>query len=127
MDFRLEEETKKLVEIAAKLTDMTVSGYMNHLVNKCKDKILDDIGEGLAEITMVNSLVDLGALGIKDVNEIAAMVRSKFVLSVLESENNEFRESFFNNKEEWRKVVKSWAAEYYKENKEQDTLSDETK
>jgi len=119
MDFRLEDETKKLVEMAAGFNSMTVSGYMNYLVNQCKDKILDHIGNGFAEIAMLQSLVDIGALEQQDVTEINTLVRKEFVLSLLkESENKEiYKDFYFKEKDMIQKHVKDFVAEYIKNKK----------
>jgi len=119
IDFRLDEEAKRLVEIAANLNGMTVSGYMNHLVNMSKEKILNDIGDRWAELATLDALVDLGVLDKMDVTNLNLLIRMKmteFVLS--ESENKEvYLDFFIKEKNMFQKHVKEIVAEYIKNKK----------
>jgi uncharacterized protein YjgD (DUF1641 family) len=95
MDFRLEEKTKRLIETAAELKDMTVSGYVNHLIEQCQEKIIDDIAYGFTAKQLIRNV-----LGEDEEKEMAAIVRDHLVQKLLTD--------WPDNLNIWGKMVTDW-------------------
>ena len=102
MDFRLEENTKRLIEMAAAMQDMTVSGYINFLVNQCLEKIIDDIAFGFTAKSIVKSV-----LGEEEEKEMSAIVRLHLVNKIIEqdSENLNIYSELIH---EWKQIFSDY-------------------
>jgi uncharacterized protein (DUF1778 family) len=98
IDFRLEKKTKQLVEIAAHLNDMTTSGYMNYLVEKSIEKIIDDISYGLTSEELLSRILDD-----TERNELSAIVKQNIALNFAK-ENFENEDLYFKIQSDYKKV-----------------------
>jgi uncharacterized protein (DUF1778 family) len=98
IDFRLENKTKQLLELAAQLNDMTLSGYINHLVEQSREKIIDDIAFGLASEKLIGILFDE-----EDRKELTAIAKRRITLDFAE-ENFGNEDFYFKIQSDFKKV-----------------------
>ena len=115
-DFRLDEDSKKLVEMAARAMEMTTSSYMNLLVERNKKTIIDDIASVLAQNALCSALIEIGVLDTEDEKKMDSLFRLAFVNKVIE-DNDLYKEYLYNFQEKMKVFVKDFVADYIKEKK----------
>lgn len=107
MDFRLDEKTKRLIDLAAEMKDMTASGYINHLVEQSREKIINDIAYGFTSKQIIRNV-----LGEEEEKEMASIVRNHLVHEIINQDPE--------NLNIWGKLVSDWKViftDYIKEKK----------
>lgn len=112
-DFRMDEDSKKLVEMAARAMEMTTSSYMNMLVDRNKETIINDIASVFAQNSLCSALIEIGVLDAEDEKKMSSFFRSAFVNEIIK-DNDSYKEYLFNFQDKMKVFVKNFVADYAK-------------